>query len=788
MSSTTKKKHVEKEIYEDFSVPGDDLTIVKVVKPRGNNLHQEGDEEVCFLQEESNIAQRQTDDIDQEGVEIEQEIVDIAQETINIIQESTLDISQDGTVDIATTEDEEEDGSAASDSVQEMDQNDGQNDADGQTDQQWWRDRGGGGTHLDSTEKQCSSTAQVSHRPHPYIRVKNFQNLQDNNLNGKNAKSSSSSDAQNVLPETRVESEKKFNQNCRLFVGNIPKDLQEEELKRRFSEYGEIGQFKFNKEGFYAFIGFDYRHNAEKAKNELQKCDILGRRLKIRFAAFTTGVQIKYLSPNVSNELLRKSFATFGDIDICRVLVNERGKPSGEGIVVFSDKKGQSNALQKCREECYFLTKDPRPCIVEPFVSKGQEDGFPEVDMNKNKEYKQERCIGPHFADPYTFEYEIGQRYKKLYDVFKNRRTKLQRDFGLELKNNYRGGGRSDYNVGTDQHIFNYKFAYLNCFENRIREKLAKLTCPQLDLPPMDTTEMKFSSKSRLYIGNLPKGMKEERLTTMCEMYGELGQFNFNEDGCYALVNFDYRKNAEKAKEELQSQQIEGRYLKIHFASVSTGVLVNNLSPHVSNELLEKAFTVFGAVESCKVIVDDRGKPTGEGIVIFIDKKAWSLALKKCMEACYCLTSNPRPCIIEPLQPETDEDQPEITMNRNKYYVDDRSVEPRFAAKDSVEYNHGLKIKRIYDLYNQRKGALEIEFEQELEKLDESKAVAQHHFPGIMNPRHPVRGGGGMAGNHWSGREESSYSSSKGGGYGRGRGHHGRGRDQQYGKGRDRRW
>jgi len=40
MSATTKKKHVEREIYEDFSVPSDDLTIVKVVKPRGNNLHQ----------------------------------------------------------------------------------------------------------------------------------------------------------------------------------------------------------------------------------------------------------------------------------------------------------------------------------------------------------------------------------------------------------------------------------------------------------------------------------------------------------------------------------------------------------------------------------------------------------------------------------------------------------------------------------------------------------------------------------------------------------------------------
>lgn len=40
MSVTTKKKHVERELYEDFSLPEEHQSIVRVVRARGNNLHQ----------------------------------------------------------------------------------------------------------------------------------------------------------------------------------------------------------------------------------------------------------------------------------------------------------------------------------------------------------------------------------------------------------------------------------------------------------------------------------------------------------------------------------------------------------------------------------------------------------------------------------------------------------------------------------------------------------------------------------------------------------------------------
>ena len=59
------------------------------------------------------------------------------------------------------------------------------------------------------------------------------------------------------------------------------------------------------------------------------------------------------------------------------------------------------------------------------------------------------------------------------------------------------------------------------------------------------------------------------------------------------------------------------------------------LPSHVTNELLTEAFTQFGIVERAVVIVDDRGKPTGEGIVEFGRKPAANSALTRIANGCF---------------------------------------------------------------------------------------------------------------------------------------------------------
>jgi len=51
MSQSTKRKHVTKEVLDDFELPKDNQKIVKLVAGKGNNLHQviEADETTSYL-------------------------------------------------------------------------------------------------------------------------------------------------------------------------------------------------------------------------------------------------------------------------------------------------------------------------------------------------------------------------------------------------------------------------------------------------------------------------------------------------------------------------------------------------------------------------------------------------------------------------------------------------------------------------------------------------------------------------------------------------------------------
>ncbi|XP_063602928.1 hrp65 protein-like [Penaeus indicus] len=263
---------------------------------------------------------------------------------------------------------------------------------------------------------------------------------------------------------------------------------------------------------------------------------------------------------------------------------------------------------------------------------------------------------------------------------------------------------------------------------DKIKEKvMTELNCPQMDLTALDTSEKKFNAQSRLFVGNLPRDIPYEELKEMFSKYGELGQVYFNKDGAYAFINFDYKANAEKAKNELQGKMVRNRPMKIRYASVTTGVRVKNLTPYVSNELLHKSFSVFGEIESCRVIVDDRGKTTGDGVVVFCDKKGATIALKKCQEECYFLTSSLRPVIVEPLEAgDEEEGNPENSMHKNNDYRNERKEGPRFADRNSFEFEYGMRWKRLYEMYKEKKMLLESDLQAEMEQLEARFALVRH--------------------------------------------------------------
>lgn len=115
------------------------------------------------------------------------------------------------------------------------------------------------------------------------------------------------------------------------------------------------------------------------------------------------------------------------------VIVDDRGKSSGEGIVEFVRKSGAMAALRYCTEKCFFLTASLRPCVVELYEQCDDGDGYPEKVLNKkSNDFFDQRQQGPRFADSSSFEHEYGTRWKQLHELYKQKTDALRNEMKLE--------------------------------------------------------------------------------------------------------------------------------------------------------------------------------------------------------------------------------------------------------------------------------------------------------------------------------------------------------------------
>ena len=212
---------------------------------------------------------------------------------------------------------------------------------------------------------------------------------------------------------------------------------------------------------------------------------------------------------------------------------------------------------------------------------------------------------------------------------------------------------------------------------DRVLDKLQSIQgLPTADLPNLDFVEKKFNGRSRLYVGNFTNDTTEAQLKEILSQYGEVGEMFYNKEKMFAFLRMGSRLEAEKAKRELDGQMRNGRPLKVRFAPHQGAIKVLNLGPWVSNELLHRSFSIFGDIERCLVLSDDRGRTKGEGIIEFERKPAALEAIKRCNEGCYFLTSSLRPVIAELIEENEDEDgmQEKMLPKRNNEYYKEREV------------------------------------------------------------------------------------------------------------------
>lgn len=230
------------------------------------------------------------------------------------------------------------------------------------------------------------------------------------------------------LQSFRKPGEKTFTQRSRLFVGNLPAGVTEEELEKLFAKYGQASEIFVNKDRGFGFIRLETRIIAEIARSELDDFVFRGRPIRVRFATHGAALSVKNLPEFVTNELLEEAFAIFGQIERAIVIVDDRGRPTGKGIVEYTTKPAARKALDKCSDSAYLMTAFPRPITVEPMEQLDEDEGLPEKLINKNQMYHKEREQPPRFAQPGSFEYEYAMRWKALMEMEKQQYGMVDRN------------------------------------------------------------------------------------------------------------------------------------------------------------------------------------------------------------------------------------------------------------------------------------------------------------------------------------------------------------------------
>ncbi|XP_026989642.2 splicing factor, proline- and glutamine-rich isoform X2 [Tachysurus fulvidraco] len=230
------------------------------------------------------------------------------------------------------------------------------------------------------------------------------------------------------LSMLRKPGEKTYTQRCRLFIGNLPNDITEDEFRKLFQKYGEPSEIFINQGKGFGFIRLESRALAEVAKAELDDKPMKGRPLRVRFATHSAALSVRNLSPYVSNELLEEAFSQFGVVERAVVVVDDRGRSVGKGIVEFATKPAARKALDRCNDGVFLLTSAPRPVVIELLEQFDDEDGLPEKLAQKNPNYQKEREQPPRFARPGTFEFEYSQRWKSLDEMEKQQRQQVEKN------------------------------------------------------------------------------------------------------------------------------------------------------------------------------------------------------------------------------------------------------------------------------------------------------------------------------------------------------------------------
>ena len=333
----------------------------------------------------------------------------------------------------------------------------------------------------------------------------------------------------------------------RLIIKNLPLKIKAEKLQELFSQYGTVTDVKlmFTKSGKFrkfAFVGFQFDNEADKAKEAFHNTLILNQKVVIETC---------------------KDFGVKEKVNSKHVL--ERTKNAAKQEYVSQDNKPESDSTYlSIKKKSGFIDDDSEDDADKSNSKDGSEEEINNafsIQMRGCPFSVTEQQIIEFFypVKPSNIQILIGKKNKPSGMVMVDFVSEKDQINALSRKGDYMG----------KRYIEMKKFVHFKKRSNQYKSNSKQNWMEKIVKGHKDCDVEDISDSGRLYLRNLSFACTEDDLTRLFEKFGQLSEVNMPIDSTskksvgYAFITFMFPEHAVIAFNELDGTVYQGRMLHI---------------------------------------------------------------------------------------------------------------------------------------------------------------------------------------------------------------------------------